>query len=42
MLEHLGNLGLDLALENIFPKSMDDEKKREVRKKAYNTLILSF
>ena len=41
MLAHLGNLGLDLALENVFLESMDDKKKMEVLKKAYNTLILS-
>ncbi|KAL5557874.1 hypothetical protein UlMin_034085 [Ulmus minor] len=41
MLAHLGNLGLDLALGKEFPESMDEEKKKEVLKKAYNTLILS-
>ncbi|KAL5544284.1 hypothetical protein UlMin_008068 [Ulmus minor] len=40
MLAHLGILGLDLALENVFPKTMDVEKRTEVLKKAYNTLIL--
>ena len=40
MLAHLGILGLDLALENVFPETMDVEKKKEVLKKAYNTLIL--
>ncbi|KAL5562397.1 hypothetical protein UlMin_032144 [Ulmus minor] len=41
MLAHLGNLGLDLALGKEFLESMDEEKKKEVLKKAYNTLILS-
>ena len=41
MLAHLGNLGLDLALGDDFPETMKDDKKREVLKKAYNTLILS-
>ncbi|KAL5540237.1 hypothetical protein UlMin_044477 [Ulmus minor] len=41
MLAHLGNLGLDFALGKEFPESMDEEKKWEVLKKAYNTLILS-
>ena len=41
MLTYLGNFGLDLALGKEFPESMDEEKKREVLKKAYNTLILS-
>ncbi|KAL5555285.1 hypothetical protein UlMin_037521 [Ulmus minor] len=42
MLEHLGNLGLDLALggEIKLPKSMEEEKKREVLKRDHNTLIL--
>ena len=41
ILPHLGNLGLDLAQEIFFSETMDDEKKRKVLKKAYNTLILS-
>ena len=41
MLAHLGNLGLNLALGDDFPKTMKDDKKRKVLKKAYNTLILS-
>ncbi|KAL5560698.1 hypothetical protein UlMin_036909 [Ulmus minor] len=41
MLAHLGNLGLNLALGKEFPESIDEEKKMEVLKKAYNTLILS-
>ncbi|KAL5544596.1 hypothetical protein UlMin_008380 [Ulmus minor] len=43
MLAHLGNLGLDLALggESKLPESMEEEKKREVLKRAHNTLILS-
>ena len=41
MLAHLGNLGLDFALKDDFPKTMKDDKKREVLKKAYNTLIFS-
>ena len=31
---------LDMALENVFPETMDVEKRKEVLKKAYNTLIL--
>ena len=41
MLAHLGNLGLDLALGKEFLESIDEEKKWEVLKKAYKTLILS-
>ncbi|KAL5575220.1 hypothetical protein UlMin_016919 [Ulmus minor] len=41
MLAHLSNLGLDFALGKEFPKTMDEEKKGEILKKAYNTLILS-
>ncbi|KAL5577191.1 hypothetical protein UlMin_018890 [Ulmus minor] len=40
ILAHLGILGLDLALENIFLETIDVEKRKEVLKKAYNTLIL--
>ena len=40
MLAHLGILVLDLALENNFPETMDVEKRREVLKTTYNTLIL--
>ncbi|KAL5554377.1 hypothetical protein UlMin_041778 [Ulmus minor] len=40
MLAHLAILGLDLALENDFSETMDVEKRKEVLKKAYNTLIL--
>ncbi|KAL5538516.1 hypothetical protein UlMin_045444 [Ulmus minor] len=43
MLAQLGNLGLDLALggDSKLLVPMDDEKKQEVFKRAYNTLILN-
>ena len=41
MLAHLGNLGLDFALDDDFLETMKEDKKMEVLKKAYNTLILS-
>ena len=40
MLAHLDNLGLNLALGGEFSKSMEEEKKWEVLKRAQNTLIL--
>lgn len=41
MLAHISNLGLHMALGNEFLETTDGEKKKEVLKKAYNTLILS-
>ena len=44
MLALLGNLGLDEALvgEAQMPTSYTEEKKKEIMKKAYKTIILSF
>lgn len=43
MLALLGNLGLDEALEgeSKMPADYSDEKKKDIMKRAYNTLILS-